>query len=122
MVFCLSRFGRCLSYLDWVKTIDPLQLKFLDECHFIPKLLAKGQGKVWSVREARLCSERRVAPTKVREFCIRPSSSVTLITSIDPEQKPVFFDYRIEVNDQVESVIEEVARFVIMLKLVVVFF
>jgi hypothetical protein len=51
--FVPSILGRYFAYLDWIQTVDPRRLKFLDECHFVAKQLAKGSGRAWSVKGKR---------------------------------------------------------------------
>lgn len=102
---CLARY---FSYLDWLETVDPLRLKFLDESHFVPKQLAKGNGHVWSVKGSRFytrnnaLAQARFVNLVLLFLVFNLSASVTLITSISPAQEvPIFIDYRVETNDQV---------------------
>jgi hypothetical protein len=82
-----------LMFIEWVQgQNDWSKIKYLDESHFVSRQLKN--GKVWGLREKRVYT---------RENSLNdPSSSVTLILSLGPN-KPLFYDIRIENNDQVMS-------------------
>lgn len=78
-------------YIEWVQgMVDKSKLKFLDESHFVPRQLTN--EKVWGLQEKRVY-------TRVNSLSER-NSSVTLIVSLDPEN-PLYYDFRVENNDQV---------------------
>lgn len=85
----VDNIERYFSYLEWVQSQDWTKLKFLDESHFVPKDL--GHRKVCGMKNQRVYT---------REETLNDAhSSVTIITSLDPDQ-PVFFDYREQSNTQ----------------------
>ena len=78
-------------FLEWIQKLgDVTKVKFLDESHFVCRQLS--HGKVWGLKEKRVYTKENTLS--------EPSSSVTLIVSLNAE-KPLFYDFRVENNDQV---------------------
>jgi hypothetical protein len=78
-------------FIEWVQNFKDLsKLKYLDESHFVCRQLSN--GKVWALREKRVYTRENTLA--------EPSTSVTLIVSVNPTT-PLFYDFRIENNDQV---------------------
>lgn len=91
LIFLLIVLEFYLMFVEWIQKIsDKSKLKFLDEAHFVPRQL--NNQKVWGFKGKRIY-------TKVNSLSQR-SSSVTLIVSLNHE-KPLYYDFRIENNDQV---------------------
>jgi uncharacterized protein YuzB (UPF0349 family) len=79
-----------LMYIEWVQSLpDYSKIKYLDESHFVSRQLFS--NKAWGSKNKRIYTSENTLN--------EPSSSVTLIVSLDFE-KPVFYDIRVENNDQ----------------------
>lgn len=77
------------SFLTTLQEIPMERIKFVDECHIVSKDLVN-KKVLGLVGKRSFTSERTL-----RE----PSASLTLLTSLSNEV-PIFFDYRIESNNQ----------------------
>jgi hypothetical protein len=78
-------------FVEWIQNFDDKsKIKFLDESHFVPRYLNK--EKVWGFQGKKVY-------TKVNSLSEK-SSSVTLIVSLNPDN-PLYYDIRVETNDQV---------------------
>lgn len=78
-------------FMEWIQSFpDKTKLKYLDEAHFVPRQL--NNQKVWGFKGKRVY-------TRVNSLSEK-SSSATLIVSLNPE-KPIYYDLRVETNDQV---------------------
>ncbi len=87
----LTLLEKYLMFIEFVQSWQDLtKLKYLDESHFVCRQLSN--GKVWGLKEKRIYTRENTLS--------EPSSSVTLILSLHPDQ-PLFYDFRIENNDQV---------------------
>jgi hypothetical protein len=80
-----------LMFMEWVQSQKDLaKLKYLDESHFVCRQLAN--GKVWGLKEKRVYTKENTLN--------EPSSSVTLIVSLNTQTIPLYYDFRTENNDQ----------------------
>lgn len=87
----LIRLEFYVMFVEWIQNFDDKsKIKFLDESHFVPRFLNK--EKVWGFQGKKVY-------TKVNSLSEK-SSSVTLIVSLNPDN-PLYYDIRVETNDQV---------------------
>jgi transposase len=86
--FSNDNIARYLLYLDWAKSKDPTKFKYCDESHVVPRQL--GKGKQWGLKSKRIYTRNTLLHQK--------SSSISIITSLDPLTAPVYLGYREESN------------------------